>query len=217
MSTGNEPAEQSNPTPAWHSIDTEGDKLGQVGFDSLTEAYMESEGKKETSLTALATVQGLCFVFAVQYLIDFELDVFASSDGALKAYLFFMSMSAGTSGSGMWICVCLMAFAGYLQAEYMQKGAMGRKQFEAYKKFSDGLFWARMVSCILTVSGVVTMCIGAFLYTGYKLEAGGKRWEFIAIAVVIPSFFMLITIVVSVIILMKYFKATGWSTTGTKE
>jgi len=188
-----------------------------LGYDHMPQAYMEAQGKREASVGVLTTVTGLTLVFAIQYLIDYESDVFKNSEGGLKAYLFFMSTSAGVSGLGLWICVAFMAFNANLQAEYMESGMISAAQFKKYKEFIDNTFVFRLAACGCTCTALLAMVIGTFIYVGYKLDAADLDWNYIAIPVVLASFFTLLALIVSVLVLCCFCSATGYDQDGNQR
>lgn len=206
----------------WVPKEKWGEKLSEVhknavlGYDSMPHAYMEAQQAKVDEQGSLSMVSGLCFVFAVQYLIDFEADVFSTVNGTrdyaekgLKTYLFFMSMSTGISGLGMCLSVCLMFVGGYLQAEYTENGFISHAQFQKYKGYMDGTFIFRLICRVMTIAGLFTLIVGSFLYVGYKLDADDRDWNYMSIPLVITIFMMLLASLISGMIFCAYSKATG--------
>lgn len=204
------------PQEKWNEKLTEVHKNAVLGYDSMPHAYMEAQQGKVAEQGSLSMVTGLCFVFAVQYLIDFEADVFTTANGTrdyaergLKSYLFFMSMSTGISGLGMFVSVLLMFVGGYLQAEYTENGWISHAQFQKYKGYMDGTFTFRLICRVMTVAGLFSMLVGSFLYIGYKLDADGRDWDYMSIPLVILIFNILLAFVLSTMIFCAFNKATG--------
>jgi len=188
-----------------------------LGYEHEAEAYMDSQSKKSDSMGTLTTITGLTLVFAIQYLIDYESDVFKDHNSGLKAYLFFMSFSAGISGVGLWVCVAFMAFNAMLQAEYMERGTISQKQFEAYKTFMSETFIYRMIAVFCTCASLGSMIVGTFIYIAYKLDAADLDWDFISIPIVITSFFTLLACIVSGMVFCSYLSASGHDEEGNKK
>jgi len=201
----------------WCALENRANGNVVLGYEHEAEAYMDSQTKKNDSMGTLTTITGLTLVFAIQYLIDYESDVFKNHNSGLKAFLFFMSFSAGISGVGLWVCVAFMAFNANLQAEYMERGTISQKQFEAYKGFIGDTFIYRMIAALCTGVSLVFMVVGTFIYIAYKLDAAEYDWDYISIPIVITSFFTLLTVIITGMVFCSYSNAAGHDEEGKKE
>lgn len=204
------------PKHKWHDKLSEVHKNAALGYDHMPHAYMEAQQVKEAEQGNLGMLTGLCFVFAVQYLIDFEADVFTTNNGTrdyaekgLKTYLFFMSMSTGISGLGMFTSVMLMFAGGNLQAEYTEKGVISHAQFQKYKGYMDGTFIFRLIARIMTIAGMLALLVGSFLYIGYKLDADDRDWNYMSIPLVILILMILLAFALTAMLWCAYTKAAS--------